>query len=86
MANYTGQTTAWNGFKNQVGAWIDWVIERKPDFEKRTTEQKQAWIESNNDPILTLAFWLYKNILHDMFEDLVEQSDSTNPLDKATGK
>lgn len=85
MASYTGQAAKWNGFKGQVGAWIDWVVARREDFSKRTPEQQATIIMSGEDPILTMAYWLYKNVLRSMFANVPDTTDSSNPLETTGG-
>lgn len=74
MADYTGQRAAWNGLRNALGAWIEWVNERKIVFESLTPEKQKEWISSQNDPIIEEAYWLWLNLLNPMFEDTPDKS------------
>ena len=83
MASWTGQQAAWNGLKNSLGAWVDWVVERKSVFIDLTPEAQKTWLESGKDPIIAVAYWLYKNHLRPMFEKTPDSTTVDNPLDSS---
>jgi predicted HD phosphohydrolase len=56
---YTGQSAAWNGIKNQVGAKRDLVADREPTFTNLPPENQKEWLESGVDPILETDYAEY---------------------------
>lgn len=56
---YTGQSAAWNGIKNQVGAHHDLVRDREPIFTALPPENQKEWLESGVDPILQADYAEY---------------------------
>ena len=56
---YTGQSAAWNGIKNQVGAHHDLVRDREARFTALPPENQKEWLESGADPIMQADYAEY---------------------------
>lgn len=82
MPKLTGVANRFNGAKQTLQAFADWIIDnRKSYFETAPVNDKVAIIQNGKDVILGFAYWLYREVLHPMFHDVPENVNIDNPAD-----
>lgn len=66
--NLTGQATSAGQIQTRVTQLRNALEQRKPIWDHLTDAQKKAWIASGKDPILSLAWDVYKYLRNNFFQ------------------
>ena len=67
--NLTGQATLASSIQPKIVNLKSAMNERKPIWDKLNNTKRKAWIDSNKDPIMSLAWSIYNWLHNNFFED-----------------
>ena len=67
--NLTGQNAEKADIAPKLVKLKNMMLERKPIWDKIPDAKKKAWILSNKDPIMEIAWDVYKWLRKNFFED-----------------
>lgn len=65
--NLTGQAVSAGQIQTRINQLKDAMNLRLPVWQKLSVEKKQAWIVSGKDPIMTLAWQVYRYLRDNFF-------------------
>ncbi len=65
--NLTDQLTEKNGIQPKINKLNQLMNQRKPIWEKASKEQRKKWINSNKDPVMSLAWTIFKYLYNNFF-------------------
>lgn len=65
--NLTGQSTSANQIQTRITQLRVAMEQRKPVWDRMPIEKKRAWIASNKDPIMSLAWDVFKYLKNNFF-------------------
>ena len=71
--NLSNQQTAVNTIKPYITALKDRMDNRKPVWDKLSDEKKIKWVKSGKDPIMTLAWNVYRYLRDNFFNQGVDR-------------
>lgn len=63
----TGQTVSASQIQTRIVTLKSLMDQRKPIWDKISTEKKRAWILSNKDPIMSLSWDIYRYLENNFF-------------------
>lgn len=66
--NLTGQTTASGQIQTRVTQLRNLMEQRKAIWQRLPIEKKRAWIKSGKDPVMALAWDVYKYLRNNFFQ------------------
>ena len=72
ILNLTDQTTAASAIQTRVNQLKSLMDARKPIWNKLSDEKKKQWITSGKDPIMTLAWSVYRYLRDNFFTQGVD--------------
>lgn len=67
ILDLSGQQAAYNLFAPKIQQLKDAMDLRKPIWDKLPVNKKIAWIQSGKDPIMWLAWTIYKYLRNNFF-------------------
>ena len=67
ILDLTGQTTSAGQIQTRINALKTLLDQRKPFWDRMPIEKKRAWIASNKDPVMTLAWDVFKYLNNNFF-------------------
>jgi hypothetical protein len=67
--NLTGQATSANQIQTRVTQLRTAMELRKPFWDRMSVEKKRAWIASGKDPIMSLAWDVFKYLKNNFFRE-----------------
>lgn len=65
--NLTGQANSANQIQQRINLLRNLMDQRKPFWDRMDIEKKRQWIRSGKDPIMTLAWEVYKYLRNNFF-------------------
>jgi hypothetical protein len=65
--NLTGQLANASQIQAQINTLKILLDQRKPFWDRMSDEKKRAWIKSGKDPIMNLAWEVYKYLNNNFF-------------------
>lgn len=65
--NLTGQTTAGTAIQTRIVQLKTLLDQRKPFWDRMPIEKKKAWIKSGEDPVMSLAWDVFKYLNNNFF-------------------
>ncbi len=65
--NLTDQLTEKNGIQPKINKLNQLMQQRKPFWEKASLEQRKKWVKSGKDPVMSLAWVIYKYLKSNFF-------------------
>jgi hypothetical protein len=68
--NLNGSNTDYTNIAPRMSALRDRLEVRQPFWNGMNQEQKRKWIKSGKDPLLSLAWTIYKYLYHNWFGDI----------------
>ena len=71
--NLSNQQTAVTSIQPYITALKDRMELRKPVWDKLSDEKKIKWVKSDKDPIMTLAWLMYRYLRDNFFDQGVDQ-------------
>ena len=72
--NLSGQQVEYNTIAPKVQTLKNWMDQRKPIWAKISKEKRKKWVTSDKDPIMSLAWSIYKYLDNNFFgEDFYER-------------
>lgn len=72
ILDLTGQATLGGQIQTRVNQLRTALDERKQYWDRMPQEKKKAWIASGKDPILTLAWQIYRYLRDNFFDQEVD--------------
>lgn len=73
--NLTGQATAASAIQNRLVQLRNQMADRLPLWQKLNNKQRRKWILSGKDPIMELAWQIYKYLRDNFFGEDVLNGD-----------
>jgi hypothetical protein len=70
--NLSGQSTLASAIQTRVNQLKAAMDERLPVWRKLPIEKKKKWVTSGKDPIMTLAWNIYKYLRNNFFDSGVD--------------
>lgn len=70
--NLSGQSTLAAAIQTRVAQLKTAMDDRLPVWQKLSDEKKKKWVTSGKDPIMTLAWNIYKYLRDNFFERVVD--------------
>lgn len=67
--NLIGQTTAGTAIQTRIVQLKSLLDQRKPFWDRMPIEKKRAWIASNKDPVMNLAWDVFKYLNNNFFRE-----------------
>ncbi len=65
----TGQSTSAGQIQTRINQLKVEMDKRKPFWDKMPIEEKRLWIKSNKDPIMSLAWEVFKYLNNNFFRN-----------------
>ncbi len=65
--NLTGQTTAGTAIQTRIVQLKNLLDQRKPFWDRMPNEKKKAWVKSEKDPVMNLAWDVFKYLNNNFF-------------------
>ena len=73
--NLTGQQTAVDTIQPYINALKTRMDQRKTVWDKLSVEKRRKWVLSGKDPIMTLAWTMYKYLHKNFFSDAYREDN-----------
>ena len=70
--NFTNQDTEHSEVAPKIPQLKNRMNDRKEIWDKLSHEQKKQWIQSEKDPVMDLAWTMFKYLRNNFFEDSLE--------------
>ena len=67
--NLTDQLAEKDAIQPKVNKLSQLMNQRKPFWDKASLEQRKKWINSGKDPIMSLAWTIYKYLKNNFFNE-----------------
>jgi len=67
--NLTGQTTAGTAIQTRIVQLKTLLDQRKPFWDRMPIEKKRMWIKSGKDPVMNLAWDVFKYLNNNFFRE-----------------
>ena len=75
--NLTGQSVASGQIATRLATLRNLLLERKVIWDRIPMEKKKQWIQSGKDPVMTLAWDIFKWLRDNLFYDDKVKNDNT---------
>lgn len=67
ILNLSGQGLERDDIAPKLQKLKNWMDQRKPIWDKLTPEQRKAWVDSDKDPVMSLAWDIFKYLRDNFF-------------------
>ena len=67
--NLTDQVTNASQIQTEINFLKTLLNQRKPFWDRMSIEKKRIWIKSNKDPVMTLAWEVFKYLKNNFFRE-----------------
>ncbi len=65
----TGQTTSSGQIQTRINTLKTLLDQRKPFWQRMSNEKKKAWVKSGKDPVMSLAWDVFKYLNNNFFKE-----------------